>query len=118
MADMADAPGGGSLAFTAPSLQLSMRFSGNTDQSMPFRARELGIRRGRGVDRQGVDVGLQQIVDRGVYQPVTRHGRYAAERLGHYGYAEMTVAARGPRLTGVQGTPVLDGHQPRHKPPL
>jgi hypothetical protein len=26
MADMADAPGGGSLAFTAPSLQLSMRF--------------------------------------------------------------------------------------------
>jgi hypothetical protein len=28
MADMADAPGGGSLAFTAPSLQLSMQFSG------------------------------------------------------------------------------------------
>src|SRR5258708_17459666 len=30
MADMADAPGGGSLAFTAPSLQLSMRFGGKT----------------------------------------------------------------------------------------
>src|SRR5258708_3337124 len=73
---------------------------------------------GRGVDRQRVDVGLQQIVDRGVYQPVTRHGRYAAERLGHYGYAEMTVAARGARMTGVQVTLVLDGQQRRHKTAL
>ncbi len=42
MADMADAPGGGSLAFTAPSLQLSMRCDGKTAQSMLFRAHELG----------------------------------------------------------------------------
>ena len=102
MADMADAPGGGSLAFTAPSLQFSSR--GAT-----------GRRRGRCLDSQRVDVGFQQVVDGGVHQPVARHRGYAAERLGHYGYAEMTVASRRPGMAGVPVALVLDDEQQRGK---
>ena len=46
---------------------------------------------------------------------MTRHRGYAAERLGHDAYAEMTVASRRPRMTGVQVAFVLDDQQRRRK---
>src|SRR5882762_2627597 len=101
MADMADAPGGRSLAFTARSLQFSS-----------IRRRGIaGSRRGRRLDRQGVDVGFQQVGGGCVHQPVTRQRGCAAERLGHDCYAEMTVASRSPRVAGVQVTLILDDQE-------
>src|ERR1700730_5554287 len=97
MTDMADAPGGRSLAFTARSLQFSSA---------------VGNRWGRSLDRQRVNVGFHQVADGGVHQTVTRHRGYAAERLGHDGYAEVTVAPRRPLVAGVQVTLVLN-HQER-----
>src|SRR5260370_17727593 len=103
MADMADAPGGRSLAFTARSLQFSWAVGGGW---------------GRSLDRQRVNVGFQQVADGSVHQTVTRHRGYAAERLGHDSYSEMTVASRRPRMPGVQVTLVLDDQELRRNPLL
>src|ERR1700681_4602416 len=99
MADMAHAPGGGSLAVTARSLQLSMRFNEKSARS---------CRRGRGVDRQRMDVRFQEVVDSGVHQAVTCDWGYTAERLGNDAYSEMAVAFGCARMAGVQMTLVLD----------
>ena len=67
------------------SLQLSMKNREFPVAAIPSAAvnnRRL-IRRGRGLDRERVDVGFHQIVDRGIDQPVAGHGGHAAERLGH-----------------------------------
>src|SRR6202021_3580097 len=93
LADLAGAPGGRSLAFTARSLQFSS-----------IRRRILaGGRRRRSLDGQCVNVGFQQVVDGGVHQAVTRQRGYSAERLGHDGYAEMTLASGRPGMAGVDG---------------
>jgi hypothetical protein len=91
MADMADAPGGRSLAFTARSLQLST----NLDET------PRSDRRRRGIDRQGVNIGLQKVIDGGVHQSMAGYGRYASERFGHDGHAEMPVTLRGSGMARV-----------------
>src|ERR1700733_13504154 len=101
LADMADAPGGRSLAFTARSLQFSS-----------IRRRILaGGRRRRRLDGQCVNVGFQQVVDGGVHQAVTRQRGYPAERLGHDGYAEMTLASGRPGMAGVHVALILDDQE-------
>src|ERR1700733_10526594 len=60
---------------------------------------------------QGVDVGLQQVADGGIDQPMPRHRSQVAEGFGHDGDAEMAVAARRSRMAGVQVTLVLDEQQ-------
>src|SRR3981081_1320478 len=102
MAYLADAPGGGSLAFTARSHQFS---SGGA----------LGGRWRRCLDRQRVDVGFQQIADGGVHQTVTPERGYAAKLLGDNGDAEMTVATGCPRVACVQMALVLDHQERRGK---
>ncbi len=99
MADMADAPGGRSLAFTAQSLQLSMYFDEKTRRS---------VRWSRGVDRQGVNIGPQKVIDGGVHQAMAGHGGYAAERFRHDGHAKMPVALRRSCVAGVPMALVLD----------
>src|ERR1700679_2624394 len=67
---------------------------------------------------QGVDVGLQQVADGGIDQPMPRHRSQAAEGFGHDGDAEMAVAARCSRMAGVQVTLVLDDQQGGRKTSL
>src|SRR6202011_5247812 len=102
MADMADAPGGRSLAFTARSHQFS---SGGA----------VGGRWRRCLDRERVDVGFQQIADGGVHQTVAPERGYAAERLGDNGDAEMAVATGCPRMARVQVALVLYHQERRGK---
>ena len=99
MADMADAPGGRSLAFTARSLQLSTKL----DETPPR-----SDRRRRGIDRQGVNIGLQKIIDGGVDQAMAGDGGYAAERFGHDGHAKVSVTLCGSGVARMQMTLVLD----------
>jgi len=99
MADMADAPGGRSLAFTARSLQLSTKLD-----ETPLRS----DRGRRGFDRQGVNIGLQKVIDGGVDQAMAGHGGYAAERFGHDGHAKVPVTLRGSGVARMQMTLVLD----------
>lgn len=55
-----------------------------------------------------MDVVLHQLVDRGIYHPVSRYRRNPAEGVGHDPYAEMAVASRRSRMTGVQAAFILD----------
>ena len=58
-----------------------------------------------------MDVGLHQVVDGRIDQPVPGHRGYAAEGLGDDGDPEMAVAARRPRMAGMQMALVLDDQQ-------
>lgn len=71
--------------------------------------------RGRRLDRQGVDVGLEQIIDGGVDQPVARHQGNAPEGFGYDRYPEMTMSVRGSGVAGMQVTLVHDEEAGRRK---
>src|ERR1700722_9213842 len=75
-------------------------------------------RRSGGFDGQGVDVGLQQVADGGIDQPMPRHRSQAAEGFGHDVDAKMALAARRSRMAGVQVTLVLDDQQSGRKTSL
>src|ERR1700691_2260603 len=66
---------------------------------------------GRSLDGQGVNVGFEQVIDRGVYQAVARHRGHAAESLSDDPYPKMAVTSRGPGVAGMQVTLVLDDQQ-------
>ena len=97
---MAWAPGGGSLAFTVQSLQIIVL---NLTQSS-FRS---GRRRGC-VDRQGMNVGLKQVVDGGIDQAMASHRCHAAKGLRDNPYAKMALASLRPGMAGVQVALVLN----------
>jgi hypothetical protein len=62
-----------------------------------------------------MDIGLQKVIDGGVYQAVARDRRESTERLGHDGDAEMAVPAGRSGVAGVQVTLILDGQEHRRK---
>jgi len=114
MTDMADAPGGGSLAFTARSLQIIDVIEGNR----PGRTGWGSARRGRRIDRERMNVARQEVIDGGVDQAVARHAAQAAKRLGHDSDAKMAVALRSSRMAGMPVTLVLDDEERRRKTAL
>jgi hypothetical protein len=69
----------------------------------------LGPRRWTRIDRQRVDIALQEVGERRVHQPVARHGRDAAERLRDDSYAKMALSPGGTGMSGVPVTFVFDG---------
>ena len=60
------------------------------------------------LDREGMDVGLQEIADGDIDRAVPRQGRLTAKRLRHDAYPEMTLPARGAGVSGVRVALVLD----------
>src|ERR1700683_2890083 len=67
------------------------------------------------IDRQRVDIALQEVGECGVHQAVARHGRDAAERLGDDSYAKMALSPGGAGMSRVQATLVFDGELKRSK---
>ena len=53
-------------------------------------------------NRQRVNIGLQEVSNRGVNQPMPGHGGYSSERLGHDPDAKMALAPRSPRVAFMQ----------------
>src|ERR1700690_3418111 len=100
---VADAPGGGSLASTGG---ISPIF--DAVRVCPARcciAISTGARAsigGQRFNRQRVNIGLQEVCHRSVNQPVPRHGRYPSECLGHDPGAKMALAPRSPRVAFMQ----------------
>jgi len=58
-----------------------------------------------------MDVGFQEVIDGGVHEAVARERGHAAERLGHDGYAEMTLASGRPGMAGVHVALILDDQE-------
>lgn len=92
MAELADAPGGGSLA--------SRRSSRKMLQSNNYT--RCGLFRRQRFDGQRMNVGLHQITDRRVHQAVSRDRRYAAESLGDDANSKMAVSLLGAGVSGMQ----------------
>ena len=95
LADLAFAPGGGSLAVTAPSLQLSSR----------GRIRE---RWRQGVDGEGVNIRFEQVSESRIDQAMAGNGRHAAKRLRHDANAKVAQAIGRTGVPGVQVALVLN----------
>jgi len=64
--------------------------------------------RGRGVDGERMDIGLQHVADGSVNQAMTGERGHAAKGLGHDAHAIMTLPAGGAGVTGVEAAFVLD----------
>jgi hypothetical protein len=102
MANMADAPGGRSLAFTVRSHQLTI--------GKVKRASGPPSRGGRqGFQLQRVYIGLEEFGNGCIHKPVPRHRGEAAKRLGHDMHLEVALTGRGACMPCVQVALVLDG---------
>jgi len=90
LAELADAPGAGSLRQIA-----------SIGEKSAAAAHSIGRR--QRFDRQGVNLACQHVGERRVDQAVARHGGNAAKRFGHDAYAKVT---RSPGRSGMAGVPV------------
>jgi hypothetical protein len=67
------------------------------------------LERGQRFDRQSMDVGFHQVVDRGVHQSMARNGGNSAKRLGHDSNAKVAVPIRSACMACMQMAFVFDG---------
>ncbi len=95
MAELADAPGGGSLR----------QFASLGEKSA---AATHSIRRRQRLDRQGVDFAFQQVAERRIDQAVARYGGNAAKRFRDDAYTKMTRSAGRSGMADVSVTLILD----------
>ena len=125
VADVAGAPGGGSLALTGLGLQFSIDRGAPSAQASRVPGLRHGWRRsrlltGRGrrkrLNRQCVDIARQHVIHGRVNQAVAGNGGHAAKDLGHYPHAVVAVTAGGTRMTGMQVTLVFNDQLNRCEP--
>jgi len=75
-----------------------------------------GWRWGKRLDGQRVNIALQHVIHGRVNQAVPGNGGHAAKRVGYNAHAEVAVAPRSARMTGVKVTFVVDFQSNRGEP--
>jgi hypothetical protein len=55
-----------------------------------------------------MNIGLHQVTDRRIHLPMPCNGSKPTKGLGHDPHAEMALAARGSRVSGMHVTLILD----------
>lgn len=118
VADVAGAPGGGSLAFTARCLQISMarRDMGWRPPGGRYLSKLTRGRRCKRLNGERVDIAFQHVIHGCVNQPVARDGGNAAKGLSHDAHPIVALPAGGARMSGVQMAFVFDHQLNRCEP--